>query len=158
MKRNSLWKKIISVLLTAAMVMTAVPVSASGFETEETDRTGFSAVSEETETDTFRQEIPETEPGEFLQSDTSDGNESDTPDGNEPDSSTDEEEPDTPVQEENALQKMIDEAEVGRRFKYPREAWTFPDLNRDCVLIGILRWIWQDRRSQRQMEIVMIKA
>lgn len=104
-KRNSLWKKTISVLLTAAMVMTAVPVSASGFETEETDRTGFSAVSEETETDTFRQEIPGTEPGEFLQSDTSDGNESDT--------STDEEEPDTPVQEENALQKMIDEAESG---------------------------------------------
>ena len=120
MKRNSLWKKIISVLLTAAMVMTAVPVSASGFETEETDRTGFSAVSEETETDTFRQEIPETEPGEFLQSDTSDGNESDTSDGNEPDSSTDEEEPDTPVQEENALQKMIDEAESGAKIQVPQ--------------------------------------
>lgn len=119
-KRNSLWKKIISVLLTAAMVMTAVPVSASGFETEETDRTGFSAVSEETETDTFRQEIPGTEPGEFLQSDTSDGNESDTPDGNESDTSTDEEEPDTPVQEENALQKMIDEAEVGATIQVPQ--------------------------------------
>lgn len=120
MKRNSLWKKTISVLLTAAMVMTAVPVSASGFETEETDRTGFSAVSEETETDTFRQEIPGTEPGEFLQSDTSDGNESDTSDGNEPDSSTDEEKPDTPVQEENALQKMIDESEAGATIKVPQ--------------------------------------
>lgn len=119
-KRNSLWKKTISVLLTAAMVMTAVPVSASGFETEETDRTGFSAVSEETETDTFRKEISGTEPGEFLQSDTSDGNESDTSDGNEPDSSTDEEEPDTPVQEENALQKMIDEAEVGAAIQVPQ--------------------------------------
>lgn len=119
-KRNSLWKKIISVLLTAAMVMTAVPVSASGFETEETDRTGFSAVSEESETDTFRKEIPGTESGEFLQSDTSDGNESDTSDGNEPDSSTDEEEPDTPVQEENALQKMIDEAEVGAAIQVPQ--------------------------------------
>jgi hypothetical protein len=38
MRKGSLWKKTVSILLASAMVLTAVPVSASGFEADESQQ------------------------------------------------------------------------------------------------------------------------